>query len=58
MKKNLNNFAWWMMTAIIILGFTSVSLGFWCHSSISLIFGILELGIVWVLASIKNEIGA
>lgn len=58
MKKNLNNFAWWMMTAIIILGFTSVSLGFLYHSSISLIIGILELGIVWVLASIKNEIRA
>lgn len=58
MKKNLNNFVWWMMTAIIILGFTSVTLGFLYHSSISLIFGILELGIVWVLASIKNEIGA
>lgn len=58
MKKNLSSFSWWMMTAIIILGFTSVSLGFFYHSSISLIIGILELGIVWVLASIKNEIGA
>lgn len=58
MKKNLGSFVWWMMTAIIILGFTSVSLGFFYHSSMSLIFGILELGIVWVLASIKNEIGA
>lgn len=58
MKKNLNNFVWWMMTAIIILGFTSVSLGFLYHSPMSLIFGILEIGTVWVLASIKNEIGA
>lgn len=58
MKKNLGSFAWWMMTVIIILGFTSVSLGFLYHSSISLIVGILALGIVWILVSIKNEIGA
>lgn len=58
MKKNLGSFVWWMFTAIIILGFTSVSLGFLYQSPISLIFGILELGIVWVLVSIKNEIGA
>ena len=58
MKKNLNNFVWWMMTVIIILGFTLVSLGFLHHDSISLMLGILFLGIVWVLVSIKNELRA
>ena len=58
MKKNLNNFVWWMMTAIIILGFIMVSLAFLYHDSISLIIGILDLGCVWILVSIKNEIGA
>ena len=58
MKKNLGSFVWWMITAIIIIGFTLCFLGFLYHVQVSLIVGILDLGLVWILVSIKNEIGA
>ena len=58
MKKNLGSFVWWMITAIIIIGFTLCFLGFLHHDQISLIVGILDIGLVWILVSIKNEIGA
>lgn len=56
MKKNLDSFLWWMITAVIVCGFVLCSLGFIHHDPISFIIGVFFLGFVWILVSFIVEV--
>ena len=49
MKKNLDNFLWWMMVAVIVCGFVLLSFGFIHNDPISFAIGFSFFGFVLVV---------